>query len=152
MHFDREFLTGDPSDQLLELRVENRRTEDYVAPLKPAYVAFSNGASLGSTVTDSAVITAEMLAEFCAPAVDDSKPTTTLQVRLLDGSKIKIKLNNTSTALHLAATIGRSGLAASPSGFVLSGGYPPKDVSGSDLTKSLQELSLLGAAIIVKKA
>ena len=103
-------------------------------------------------MTDSSVITTEMLAENPAPVIDESKPTTTLQVRLLDGSKIKIKLNHTSTALHLAAAVGSGSLATSPSGFALSGGYPPKDISGSDLSKSLQELSLLGAAIIVKKA
>jgi hypothetical protein len=82
----------------------DQRSEDYVAPPPPAYVAFSGGKALGKEKSvpvssedqndDSAVciFSRESLETVVAPVLDESRPTTVLQVKTLAGKKIKMKL------------------------------------------------------------
>ena len=74
----------------------DKRSEDYVAPPPPAYIAFSGTAStLGSGTTPAGSgafqFTSEILADVEIPPVDESQPTTTLQVKTIQGKKIKIR-------------------------------------------------------------
>lgn len=75
----------------LDVRLDDKRSEDYIPP---AYVAFSSGTTLGGTrdTSTSYIITPEILATLPPlTAIDESKPTTTLQVRTHDGRKLKLK-------------------------------------------------------------
>lgn len=108
------------------------------------------GQSLGSTaaapeggIIDPATTSS---AEF---TVDESNPTTVIQVRLLNGKRLKVKINVSASILQLVHHIQASGDAGEES-YVLSAGFPPKILD--DLNKSIDESGLKGSQIIQKKA
>ena len=108
------------------------------------------GQSLGSTaaapeggIIDPATTSS---AEF---TVDESNPTTVIQVRLLNGKRLKLKINVSASILQLVHHIQASGDAGEES-YVLSAGFPPKILD--DLNKSIDESGLKGSQIIQKKA
>lgn len=108
------------------------------------------GQSLGSTaaapeggIIDPAT-TSSM--EF---TVDESNPTTVIQVRLLNGKRLKVKINVSASILQLVHHIQASGDAGEES-YALSAGFPPKILD--DLNKSIDESGLKGSQIIQKKA
>ena len=75
--------------------------------------------------------------------VDDAAPTTTLQVRLADGSRKIVKANHTHTVLQLRQHIATltPGVA-----FTLRGGFPPKPLDDESL--SLADAKLLNETIV----
>lgn len=84
----------------LNVHLVDKRSEDFVAPPPPAYIAFSGeGATLGGTGAGGAagggtgafVFTEAALAGVAAVPVDEAAPTTTLQVKTIQGKKIKIR-------------------------------------------------------------
>lgn len=84
--------------QNLEVQLSDKRSEDYVAPPPPAYIAFSGaGATLGGTAaavgggSGGFVFSESALAGVQVQAVDEAAPTTTLQVKTAQGKKIKIR-------------------------------------------------------------
>lgn len=82
--------------QPVEVALNDKRSEDYVAPPPPAYVPFSGtGATLGASSSSAGagafVFTAQQLSAVSVPALDESAPTTTLQVKTVNGKKIKIR-------------------------------------------------------------
>lgn len=140
----------------LNVNISDKRGEDYRAPTPPAYVAYSGeGSSLGKVASGGALIdpsTADMQAS--PPSVDASQPTTLLQVKLADGSKIKVKLNKHHTVRDLVAMIVHrpGGAGGSDAPYYLCAGFPPKDVTDDTLALSLQDAGLVGAAIVQKIA
>ena len=144
-----ELSQGHPGD--LDVALDDKRGEDYVPPPPPAYVAFSSGTALGSSSSSSEawVANADILSTVSENdwKLDESQPNSTLQVRTLDGKRLKIRLNNSATVLHLAAAIRSQGVTEA---FILNAGYPPKDVN--DPTHSLTTAGLVGAAVTLKKA
>ena len=80
------------------LTPQNKKEEDYVPP---AYRAFSgSGAALGKAASapKTAIVSGSGGA---AVVVDDSQPTTTLQIRLADGRREKVVLNLSHTIADL---------------------------------------------------
>ena len=75
--------------------------------------------------------------------VSADAPTTTLQVRLADGSRKLVKANHTHTILQLRQHIATltPGVA-----FTLRGGFPPKPLEDESLT--LAEAKLLNETIV----
>ena len=63
--------------------------------------------------------------------LDESAPTTTLQVRLADGSRKMVKANHTHTVLQLRQHIATLTPGVS---FSLRGGFPPKPLADESLT------------------
>lgn len=135
----------------LEVALEDKRSEEYVAPPPPAYVAFSKGTALGSvqkSSTEALVINAELIASLGpASPLDESKPSTTLQVKTVDGKRLRIKMNLDATVLQLASEIHRQGAGADS--YILSSGFPPKDIV--DGSQTLEQAGLQGAALTLKK-
>ena len=82
-------------------------------------------------------------AEPAELTVDTAAPTTTLQVRMADGSRKVVKANHTHTILQLRCHIATLG---SSTAFTLKGGYPPKPLS--DEGKTLAEAGLLNETIV----
>ena len=83
-----------------------RRDEDYVEPEKPKYVAFSgSGRTLGSTSNDNndnTTNSSKNINENCGSGsnnnsgglvVDESLPTTSVQIRLSDGTRMIARFN-----------------------------------------------------------
>lgn len=100
-----------------------------------AAVASSGGAIDPSTVSSS------------PPALDDSKPSTSIAVRLLNGKRLVVKINLDSPVSDLGQHIGSQ---AGEDSYVLTSGYPPAVID--DLTKSVEEAGLKGAQVVLKKA
>jgi len=83
-------------------------------------------------------------AEAAELVVDEAQPTTTLQVRLADGSRKVVKANHTHTVLQLQGHVA----ALTPGvAFELRGGFPPKPLTPL-LGKSLKEAGLLSESIV----
>lgn len=81
--------------------------------------------------------------------VNESKPTTSLQLRLFDGSRMVARFNTTHTVADVRRFIraARPDLAAVP--FTLATAFPPSTIE--DSAQTLEAAGLLNAAIIVKK-
>lgn len=107
------------------------------------------GQSLGgssATANSDGVIKPE---EATAPEVDASKPTTLIQIRLLSGKRLRVKVNKCAAVLVLVQHINASGDAGSDD-YVLTAGFPPKILE--DLSLSVEECGLAGSQVIQKKA
>ena len=115
------------------------------------FAAFEGeGTSLGSSGTPAAeggVITPDGTAT--APAVDESQPTTSIQVRLANGKRLIVKVNQTATVGDVAAAVNASG-DAGDGPYTLNAGFPPRPVE--DLTKTVVEAGLAGSVVNQKKA
>jgi len=94
----------------VNLRLEDKRAEEYVPP---AYTAFSGGgnslAAAADADTSGMVVTAASEETFVAPVVDESKPTGAIQVRLITGKKMAVKLNLSHTVGDLVMYINANG-------------------------------------------
>ena len=115
------------------------------------FAAFDGeGTSLGSAATPATaggVIVPD--SDATAPTVDDGQPTTSIQVRLLDGKRLVIKVNTTATVSDVASAINASGRAGEDM-YVLSAGFPPRPIE--DLSKMVTEAGLAGSVVNQKKA
>jgi len=81
-----------------------------------------------------------------AATVDDSRPSTCVQVKTAAGKKIRIKVNQDVGVLQLAAVIARE--SAIVGNFTLSHGYPPRVLTNTDCSGgSIADVGLAGAAI-----
>ncbi len=112
-------------------------------PYKPPPVTLKPFSGEGRSMRDpSAASSSSAPTEAVALTVDESAPTTTLQVRLADGSRKVIKANKTHTVLQLQQHIATltPGMA-----FSLRAGFPPKKLTEMD--KTLEEAGLLNEAV-----
>ena len=100
--------------------------------------ANANANANASTSTDTAPI-----------VVDESKPTTVIQVRLLNGRKLRIKINTNAPIRDLVHMVNASGDAGVVE-YVLSAGFPPKILE--DLGRTVLECGLNGSQVVQKKA
>ena len=136
----------------VNVALDNRGHEDYTPPPPPAYVAFGGtGSSLGSSVaSDGAfVFTPDMMARSSVPVINETSPTTTLQVRTHDGKKLRVKLNISNTVAELLASLASQG-GTPPGPFTMSHGYPVQYVSA--VGQTIAEANLSGAAVTIKLA
>lgn len=132
----------DPSKPM-NISLSDKRGETYTPP---PYTAFSHGTTLGSS--SSATSRGQYLPGSLppAPVVDESKPTTTIQVRTSTGKKLKLKVNLTTTVYQLAALVVAE--AGGTAAFSLSAGFPPKDLMDGSAT--IEAAGLQGAAVTQK--
>jgi len=143
--------SADPVNRSLNVNLSDKRGEDFTPPAPPAYVAFSGevhtlGGNDNVEINESSIFNFSTVSDT-TPTIDESKPTTTIQVRLNNGKKIRIKLNYTSTIADLLALI-KVQQGSSSSNFTLSAGFPPKDIVGT--TSTIEEAGLIGAAVTQK--
>lgn len=122
-----------------------RRTEERSS------VAFTGeGQSLGTAASQTSsggIITPATTAT--QPSVDESKPTTVIQVRLLNGKRLRIKIEKCAKVSLLIEHIHASGEAGTED-YLLSSGFPPQVLN--DFEKTIEECGLVGAQVIQKKA
>lgn len=125
----------------VDVELIDKKGEDYKPPPKPAMVSFSGaGHTLGGPQTNGmASTTAKKL------IVDDSAPTTTVQVRTHNGQRLIIKANQTHTVGDLRAHIALECPAGGKS-FELRTTFPSQALTDDTLT--LKDAGLLNAAIV----
>lgn len=123
-----------------DVHIIDKSGEKYVPPkAKP----FSGE---GRTMRDEAAASAGPAAPIDGAAelvVDASQPTTTLQIRLSDGSRKVVKANHTHSVLQLVQHVAT--LSAPGAAFTLKAGFPPKPLT--DMDQTLKDAGLLNEAI-----
>ena len=80
-------------------------------------------------------------------ALDASRPSTSIAIRLLNGKRLVVKVNLDSPVTELGQHIGSQ---AGTDPYVLTSGFPPAVID--DLGKSVEEAGLKGAQVVLKKA
>jgi len=129
------------------VKIVNKSTEEYVAPPPPAYTAYSGGGqSTGASEVQQGALVTDSSDE--RPVVDESKPKTTVMVRLTNGKRLKAVLNLTHTVQHLQSLIRAEGAGDEP--YVLMAGFPPAQLTDSSVT--IEAAGLAGSQVTQKKA
>ena len=79
--------------------------------------------------------------------LDPAQPSTSIAIRLLNGTRLVIKVNLSAPVSELGHHIGtQAGLEP----YVLTAGYPPRIIE--DLSLSVEEAKLKGAQVVLKRA
>ncbi|KAL3898396.1 MAG: hypothetical protein SGCHY_002769 [Lobulomycetales sp.] len=139
--------------QEVELKVEHKSEEDFQPP-KPKMKAFAgSGNRLGAPVTpasSSSSAAALPVASNTAPSytVDDSQPTTSIQIRLADGSRQVARFNHSHTVGDVRQFIAMSRPGEASRVFALMTTFPNKELTDNSL--SLKDAGLLGTVIVQK--
>ncbi len=122
-----------------------QRHEPYVPPKEPKYKAFGgSGRTLASDSEPAPASTAP--ASTVEWNVDESQPTTSIQIRLRDGSRLVAKFNTTHTVAHIRSFIARSRPDESFAYTLQLSGFPPKTLSDDDAV--IADAGLAGAVVI----
>lgn len=144
----RELLQRAPGE--VNLNMEDHRHEEFVAPRRNVQAFVGQGHRLGS-VTPNILIRStsktggEEAAKKAVP-LDASQPSTNVQIRLADGTRLVATLNDTHTIQDIRNYI----VAARPeyegSPFMLLSTFPHRELE--DEKASLRDANLLNAVIV----
>lgn len=123
----------------------DKRSQEYVETFR----SFSGaGASLGTSSaagnTDGVIDPSTLVPP---PENDANKPTTSIQVKLLNGKKKVVKIHLDATVGVLASMLVQDAAGES---FRLTTGFPPKPLT--DMGATIADSGLQGAQVIMKKA
>ncbi|XP_069352052.1 NSFL1 cofactor p47 isoform X3 [Eulemur rufifrons] len=136
----------------VNLDMEDHRDEDFVKP-KGAFKAFTGeGQKLGSTApqvlsTSSPAQQAENEAKASSSIlINESEPTTNIQIRLADGGRLVQKFNHSHRISDIRLFIVDARPAMAATSFVLITTFPNKELA--DENQTLKEANLLNAVIV----
>ncbi|KAJ3216471.1 negative regulator of the PHO system [Dinochytrium kinnereticum] len=144
--------------QPVEVKVEHRLEEDYKPSAKKPAASFSgsghrlggvtSGSTSGSASMPGAFPSASAVASPSVPAVtvDAAAPSTSIQVRLANGTRMVVKLNHHHTVQDLYNSIVSMHPAEAGRNFVLQTTFPNKDLS--DKAQTLKDANLLNAVVV----
>lgn len=127
----------------VKIGLVDKRSEEYVETFR----SFSGaGTALGASgaVSEDGVIDPSTLLE--STPVDEGQPVTSVQVRLMNGTRRVLRMNLSSTVAQLAAHLRED--SAQP--FRLVSGFPPKPIT--NVTQTIEEAGLKGAQVVQKAA
>lgn len=140
---------------MVHMDIEDHRGEDFKKPTKKFTAFGGEGHTLGSpvpNVIESASVatvedqkTNEENAQQ-AVAVNDAEPTTMLQIRLADGSRLTGRFNHTHTVDQVRTFIVTARPSYATQDFAILSSFPPKELTEGD--KTLKEIGLLNATIM----
>jgi hypothetical protein len=141
----------------VEIQLADMRNREYEPPPKPRFAAFAGeGRTLGATAPDSppprptaeAAGAAADATRAAGPvrALDEASPSTTLQVRLADGTRLRVRLNHLEHTVRDLYTFVAQAAVGSRDRQRLLAGFPPKELTEMGLT--LEQAGLQGAAIV----
>lgn len=137
----------EPADRSVQVTVNLlRKDEDYEEPEKPRYTAFAGaGRRLADDAEQAAAPAAADAPSGTWGGVDESQPTTSLQLRLADGSRMVARFNMT----HTVADVRRFIAAARPdmpAVYKLTTAFPSKVMA--DNGQTIEEAGLANAVLI----
>lgn len=139
-------LESQAQNEQVGIHVIDKRQEQYVLP---AYTAFGGeGQTMGGGQALDGIIVGADESAMEKPDVNTDAPTTVLQIRLHNGTRLRETLNLSHTVQDLQTIIRLAGAGAQP--YVLMAGYPPKPIT--DMAQSIEAAGLKGAAITQKLA
>ncbi|XP_039276539.1 NSFL1 cofactor p47 [Nilaparvata lugens] len=139
----------------VHLNMEDHHHEEYTTPKTKVKAFAGKGHLLGSPspatvgavgAVDQKDVAANEEAAREAAKVDDAAPTTTLQIRLADGSRLQARFNHT----HTVADVRRYIVTARPqyemNTFALLTSFPSKELT--DETQTLVDAGVLNSALL----
>ncbi|TPX61857.1 hypothetical protein PhCBS80983_g00886 [Powellomyces hirtus] len=152
-------------DQPVEVKVTRNLEQDYTPPARKAAPAFSgSGQRLGSISVEESNLsipgafpgqaggasasgsTAAAPASAAPIPVDASQPSTSIQVRLADGSRLVVKVNHTHTVGDVRRYINGSRPDITARKYVLQLSYPVKELADDNAT--VKDAGLINAVIV----
>ena len=148
---------GQPAD----VNVFKRLDEEYVQPKKKFVPFGGSGQRLGSVTPGepsasaappaSAPATTPAAAPAAAPAavdVDASEPTTNLQIRLGDGTRLVSRFNHTHTVGDIYGFVNSASAESRSRSYLLQTTFPNKELTEKEQT--LKEAGLINAVVVQK--
>ncbi|CAB0008001.1 unnamed protein product [Nesidiocoris tenuis] len=162
---DREFLrkirSGQVPPELIEdgaetlhLNMEDHRGETYSQrPVRTTRKAFAGSGHMLGSVAPTVVTNLKPASEEPPelppkPVVDDKAPTTTVSVRLNDGSRVQATLNHTHTIDDLRAYLVNIRPQLAGSQFALLTTFPSKELA--DNAASLKDAGVLNSSLMLR--
>jgi UBX domain-containing protein 1 len=145
----------------VHVNMEDHKSEEFVKPkvsakpfqgaghmlgsVAPAVVSGDGAAAAPAASKDENAINEKKAME--AAKVSSDAPTTTIQIRLDDGSRLLATLNHSHTVGHLRQyiTTARPNLVE----YTLRASYPPKELTDNEAT--LESAQLLNAALLLRR-
>ena len=148
-------------NQPVNISVQHRTKEKYIAPKKVLKPFSGSGNRLGSEVPGEAVGVSSS-SSSPAPAqvpvatpqpipvlsANSNEPLTTVQIRLADGTRLVTKFNPTQTVADIVHFINLSRAGESQRSYVLQTTFPNKELT--DLSLTLEAAGLLNAVVVQK--
>jgi len=147
--------------QPANVNVFKRMDEDYVAP-KKKFVPFSGqGQRLGSVTPGEpsraaapvpAATPVAAVSQSTSPSVnvDTSAPSTSIQIRLADGTRLVSRFNHHHTVGDLYSFVNASSVASRNRDYLLQTTFPNKELK--DHGQSVKDASLINAVVVQKWA
>jgi len=139
--------------QAVDVRVAKRLDEDYTPPPKAAPQPFEGaGHRLGSpspevmSRSSSWSNSQQQVAKPSQLNIDSSQPVTSVQIRLIDGTRLVAKFNHNHTVADVRQFINASRPGEANRVYVLRSSFPPKPLTQEDLT--LADAGLLNSVIV----
>ena len=138
-------LADDAGASDVTVGLVDKRSEDYVEKFRSfSGAGTSLGATASSTTDVGTIDPATLPAE--PPALDTSRETTSIAVRLLNGKRKVVKINLDSSVSDLASHLREE---SSSNSFRLLSGYPPKPLTNMNMT--IADAGLKGAQVSMSK-
>ncbi|QDZ24732.1 UBX domain-containing protein [Chloropicon primus] len=147
-----------PPMQPVHVNLVSRMEEDYVPPAKPKYVAF---AGQGNKLSDSSCTPAVepttapggggSSAEGTAFEVDETQPVTSIQLRLMDGTRMVARFNpgiHTISDIRAFINRARPSFGTPSASYQLVTSFPTTVLT--DESKTIEEAGLANAVILQK--
>lgn len=140
---------------MIHLDLKDNRHEDYVKRTAPFKAFAGSGHSLGSPAPNVVQSSPSASAgdnennekkAASSLSVDESQPTTNLQIRLADGSRLSARFNQSHTIDNVREYITNARPQYAAQNFALMTTFPPKELA--DGSQSLKDAGLLNAAIM----
>lgn len=130
-----------PDGRDVDVEVIAKRDESFVPAAAPAPSFAGEGLSLRAAPAADGVLPVDSSAQ--KPVVDDGQPATTVQVRMVDGRRLTVRLNLTHTVRDLRSAVD----AENPGGaaYALQLSFPRKLLT--DLSATIKDAGLAGAAV-----
>ncbi|XP_060564960.1 NSFL1 cofactor p47-like [Ruditapes philippinarum] len=135
----------------VNLNMEDHRTEDYVKPKVPTKAFTGEGNVLGSPAPT--VVSASSKSSSKAPSsnqstlkVDESKPVTTIQIRLADGSRLVSKFNHSHTVRDIRQHITSSRPQYEGANFILQTTFPNRELTNT--SETIEQAKLQNAVVV----
>ncbi|XP_065008841.1 plant UBX domain-containing protein 3-like [Musa acuminata AAA Group] len=121
-----------------------------LAPFQGAGRTLGSGSSnsSGSELADTATASSSTPSSSTGLAVDESKPSTTMQLRLADGTRMIARFNTQHTVANIRSFIDASRPGAPSSYQLQTVGFPPKQLN--DPSKTIEEAGLANSVVIQK--
>ncbi|XP_010244155.1 PREDICTED: plant UBX domain-containing protein 4 [Nelumbo nucifera] len=143
----------EPADRRSPVKVNLIRREEKCPEPEKRHVPFQGvGRTLGSSSTSPAVseptVAASAPSPFMGLVVDETLPSTSIQLRLADGTRMVARFNYHHTINDIRAFIDASRPGGARTYQLQTVGFPPKQLT--DVTQTIEQAGLASSVIIQK--